>query len=216
MERWLIIELAAGIVGSAFLAFLGWLMQHRKKSGAILVGSNAAAGSALCILGTLIGRQLGENTGGWIGLLAGMVLSAVLFPPRLAGFAKAKSRMPFVLAWVGLCVLCVIGYLLGDWPGLAMVPLTTVVIMLWLLYRFSKHVLPVHDVESDRVNVFRCVLTFLLGTNWTFYFVKDGKTETRVKGNAFRQFFAGPGFVYVEPDHAAYVTDSVTLTGIGG
>jgi len=216
VESWLVIELAAAVVGTAFLALLGWLMQKRKLGGAVLVALTVAASAGLCILATFVGRQLGEDRGGWIGLIAGMLLAAVLFPPRLAAFAKAKSAWPFVHIWLGLCVLCIVGYLLGNWPGLALVPLTTVVILLWLLYRFSKYVLPLSDKKGQQVDTFRCVLTYLLGTNWPFFFVKNGKTEVRVAGDPFRQFLAGPGFVYAEPDHAAYVIDSVALTRIFG
>lgn len=286
MERWLAIELGAAVVGTVFLAFLGWLMQGRKSGGAVLVGLTAAMSSALCILGTALGRHLQENAGGslgnvlaeerggWVGLIAGMLLAAVLAVPRLAGFARARTVWPFVFSWLGLCALCIAGYLLGDWPGLAMVPLTTIVILLWLLFRFSKWVLPLPQplpppkpevkkkqmnlsdriraiiqglksrVESmykasvgasrrvlaflrhprkngyhprpEQVSAFRCLLTFLLGSNWPFYFVQNGKVEKRVDGNPFRQFFAGPGFVYCEPDQAAYVTDAVKLTGVCG
>lgn len=286
MERWLAIELGAAIIGTIFLAFVGWLMQGRRLGGFVLVGMTAAMSSGLCILGTFGGRYLGQNAGGWlgnvlagerggwVGLIAGMLLSAVLTVPRLAGFARARTVWPFVLSWLSLCALCIAGYLLGDWPGLAMVPLTTIVILLWLLFRFSKWVLPlplpvspsppekkkeqrslsdriksfIPNLESkieglyeasirasqrvldflrhprkhgyhphpEQVKAFRCLLTYLLGTNWPFYFVKDGKVETRVNGNPFRQFFAGPGFVYCEPDQAAYVTDSVKLTRVCG
>jgi hypothetical protein len=278
VERWLAIELGAAIVGTAFLAFLGWLMQGRKTGGLVLVGMTAAMSSGVCILGTFVGRYVGENAGGWlgnalagerggwVGLVAGMLLSAVLIVPRLAGFARARSVWPFVVSWLGLCVLCIAGYLLGDWPGLAMVPLTTIVILLWLLFRFSKWVLPLPEVikhevsfferiraffrdprsgvqslykasiqayrrvlaflrhpqkngyhpRPEQANAFRCLLTFLLGSNWPFYFVQNGKVEKRVDGNPFRQFFAGPGFVYCEPDQAAYVTDGVRLTRVCG
>ena len=137
MERWLVIELGAAIGGTALLATLGWLMQRRRLSGVVLVGMAAAPGAGLCILTTFIGRLLAGNLGGWIGLIAGMALSAVLFPPRLAKFVKAHSAWPFVAAWLTICALCVVGYLLGDWPGLAMVPFATSVIMLWL--RVDRH-----------------------------------------------------------------------------
>ncbi len=216
MERWLVIELGAVLGGTAFLACLGWLMQRRKTSGAVLVGLTALAGGTLCILTTVVGYGLADSTGGWIGLFAGMGLAAVLFPPRLAAFIKAKDAKPFVFIWLGVCTLCLIGYLLGDWPGVVVVPVTTIVILLWLLYRFSKYVLPLRDPKTQQTDAFRCLLTVLLGTNWPFFFVKDGKAKKRIDGNPFRQFFAGPGLVYAEPDQAAYVTDAVRLTRICG
>jgi regulator of protease activity HflC (stomatin/prohibitin superfamily) len=54
-------------------------------------------------------------------------------------------------------------------------------------------------------------VTFILGTNYPYYFVdKNGQLEKRVDGNPFLQFFAGPGIVYTDCSHGAYVSDSLS------
>jgi regulator of protease activity HflC (stomatin/prohibitin superfamily) len=53
-------------------------------------------------------------------------------------------------------------------------------------------------------------MTFSMGTNYPYYFVdREGQVDTRVEGNPFLRYFAGPGIVYTDCHHAAYVSDSV-------
>lgn len=73
----------------------------------------------------------------------------------------------------------------------------------------------VHAVrESQWSRAFRSLLTFAMGTNYPYYFVKGGEVECRVDGSPFSQFFAGPGLVYADCDQAGYLTDGSRVKGV--
>jgi regulator of protease activity HflC (stomatin/prohibitin superfamily) len=122
--------------------------------------------------------------------------------------------------WLGYCSLGIFGYLAGGWLGLLTITLPSLVIFWAGLYREARYILPLRDNGSGQRNgdehrqAFRALFTFTLGTNYPYYFVQDGEVETRVKGNPYGQFFAGPGIIITPPDHAAYVTDGIHVRGV--
>jgi hypothetical protein len=84
------------------------------------------------------------------------------------------------------------------------------IVLFWLgLFRISAYILPLRN-KSQRRQAFRCLLTFSMGTNYPYYFVApNNNLEKRVDGNPFRQFFAGPGILHLDCEHAAYISDGV-------
>jgi hypothetical protein len=144
--------------------------------------------------------------------------------------------------WLGFCVACAIGYWAAGWVGWLTITLPSMVLFWYSLWRFSGRLLPLqiqrrprwlrryllrrlfapHKIDDQvqrerhyRYQSFRALLTYSLGTNYPYYVVKDGKRETRVDGNPYGQFFAGPGIVITEPHQAAVITDGMKIKEIG-
>ncbi len=207
----LVTELATAIAFVGMATLLGYL--GAKWMGAIMLGGAAALASILCIAGTFLGYQLRGNPGAWIGLLAGIVLAGILLARILGNIIRGRSGRFVAGLWFGFCALCIFGYLAGGWVGLLTITLPSVAIFWVGLFRISAYILPLRDRSQQR-EAFRSLLTFTLGTNYPYYFAKDGKPDKRVDGNPYLQFFAGPGIVYTDCDHAAYVTDGVNVKGV--
>lgn len=213
MEPTHLITLVATAVCTVSLAtILGYLGQ--KGMGAVMLGIGAALASGLCIAGVLFGYRFRESTGAWIGLLAGMVLGGMLGAWLLGKFIRGHSGWFIAGLWFGFCALCLFGYLAGGWVGLLTITLPSLAIFWIGLYRTAAYLLPLRDRKQQRRQAFKTLLTFTMGTNYPYYFVKDGKPEKRVDGNPFGQFFSGPGMVYTDCDYAAYRTDGVNAKGV--
>jgi hypothetical protein len=72
--------------------------------------------------------------------------------------------------------------------------------------------------DDARIPTFRSVLTSSMGTNYPYFVIEDWKTretmdkekpDPNVNGNAFRQFFAGPGIILCNCDHIAVTSDGI-------
>ena len=212
LESAIIIELTTAIAVIGMATLLGYL--GGKGLGAAILGLGAALASVLCIGGTLLGARLPGNTGGWIGLIAGMILAGILVPWALSKFILGRSRRFIAGLWFGFCALGMFGYLVAGWVGLVLITLPNLALFWWGLYVLSKHVLPV-KTQQERWLAFRSLLTFVLGTNYPFYVINERELELRVPGNPFGQFFAGPGLVLSRCDHVPVITDGVTFKRIG-
>jgi hypothetical protein len=200
---------AAGTVGLA--ALLGYLGQ--KAIGATMLAVGAALASVLCIAGALIGYRLSEGAGAWLGLVMGMALSGVLGARFLGKLIRGQSGRFIAGLWFGYCVMCLFGYLAGGWLGLLTITLPCVVIFWIGLYRISAYILPLRD-RSEQPQAFRSLLTFSMGTNYPYYFAENGRAKEQVGGNPYNLFFAGPGLIYTDSHHAAYVTDGIRVKGV--
>jgi regulator of protease activity HflC (stomatin/prohibitin superfamily) len=203
-----IVTAISTIVLAATLGFLG-----QRWMGAALLGIGAALASALCIAGVVIGYELGQSTGAWAGLVAGMALGGALGSWLVGKFIRGRSRRFIAYSWFGYCGLCVFGYLAGGWLGLLTITVPCLLVFWIGLFRISRYTLPLRD-KSQRRKAFRSLLSHAMGTNYPYYFIKDGQVEERVKGNPYGQFFAGPGLVYTDCDHAAYITDGIRVKGV--
>jgi regulator of protease activity HflC (stomatin/prohibitin superfamily) len=213
MSSILVIVGTTAVVGTALAALLGWLGQPKGRGGAILLGTGTALASGICQGGLVIGHTLAGNTGGWVGLVVGMLVAGIVVPWHLGKLVRGRSGRFMAGMWFGHCLLWVIGYLAGGWLGLLTITLPAVVIFWIGLYRISVYILP-PDHKVQRSGAFRCLMTFHMGTNYPYYFVKDGEVEKRVEGNPYLLFFAGPGIVYTDSAHATYVTDGITVKGV--
>jgi hypothetical protein len=167
-------------------------------------------------------------------LLLGILLSGILGAMLLGGFIRSRNRRFIAGVWYAYCALCIAGHLGGGWIGLLTITLPAVIIFWIGLYRLSAHLLPLRGRlgttdgkdrsgksaqhtkrdREERFQAFKSLITFSLGTNYPYYFVKDGKAEKRVEGNPAGRFFAGPGFVYTDCSHAAYVTSGILVRGV--
>jgi regulator of protease activity HflC (stomatin/prohibitin superfamily) len=233
MEPVIIIELVLTAVVTIVLAtVLGYLGQ--KLMGAAILGGGAAVASVICLAGAWAGYELGDDTGTWIGLLLGILLSGMLGALLFGGFIRSRNRRFIAGVWYAYCALCIAGHLAGGWLGLLTITLPAVIIFWIGLYRLSAYILPLREklAEKDerdrsrrsaqhvkrgreeRFQAFKSLITYSLGTNYPYYFVKDGKAEKRVEGNPAGRFFAGPGFVCTDSNYAAYVTSGIVVRGV--
>jgi hypothetical protein len=216
METVLILELiAAAVVFVALATLLGYLGQ--KWIGVFVLGVSALVASTVSLGFTLAGFTLRGDTGAWFGLLAGIVLAwplvavALKLIDLIIGIEIKKSARRFMIwQWFGFCGLALFGHLAGGWIGLLTLTIPAIAFFWIGLYRTSAYILPLRH-PSQRGQAFRSLVTFILGTNYPYYFVdKNGQLDKRVEGNPFLQFFAGPGIVYTDCSHGAYVSDSLS------
>lgn len=205
-----------GTLAEAAFILLGMAMllgySGNKVIGAVLLSFGAILVSALCIAGVLAGYTVGENSGAWLGLLAGILLAGIVMARFLGGVIRGRSGRFLTGTWFGYCALCVSGYLAGGWMGFLTITLPAIVLFWVGLLRISAYILPLRDKRdrSQRRKAFRSLITSSMGTNYPYHFVdENGRLDERVKGNPFLRFFAGPGVVHTGPDQAAYVTDGV-------
>ena len=211
----LLIAAAATILLAAVPGYLG-----QKWGGAIMLAIGAAIATGVSLGGVALGYRLDDARGAWIGLVAGMVLGGVLGASLLKQFVRGKSFWVVLGLWLGYCALGIFGYLAGGWLGLLTITVPSVAIFWAGLYREARYILPLRDNGSGKRNgedhrkALRALFTFTLGTNYPYYFVQDGEVETRISGNPYGQFFAGPGIIITPPDHAAYLTDGINVRGV--
>lgn len=208
--------ITAAVMSIGLAALSGYLLE--KWTGAALFGFLATVASALCLVGALLGYNLGGKTGGWVGLLLGVVVAGVWWGLMLTRLTQTgRSGRLAAGLWFGLCGLYIFSYLAGGLIGLLTIT-APAVIFFWIeLYRLSGHLLPLRDKRNrvERRQAFRSLLTFTMGTNYPYYFVDEESRPAKwVDGNPFRRFLGGPGFVITGCDHAAYITDGVFVKGV--
>ncbi len=232
METTILRELIAlSIATTALTTLLGLLNQG--VVGGLFLGVPAGIACSLCWGGfKLYGR---------IGLLIGILLAAFLgyFLGRM--FGKRRGGLFVAFLWLGYCAACAVGYWAAGWVGWLTITLPSMVLFWYSLWRFSGRLLPLqiqrrprwlrryllrrlfapHQIDNQvqrerhyRYQSFRALLTYSSGTNYPYYVVKGGKRETRVDGNPYGQFFAGPGIVITEPHQAAVITDGMEVKEI--
>ena len=206
------IELAVAGATILLSVVIGYLSQ--KGMGAFLLGMGALLASALCIAGTWLGWLAGESTGGWIGLIAGILISAVLAWPVGNKLTKGSGG-PFVMGlWLGYCVICIYGYLAGGWLGLLLITVPCMVLFWVGMYRISAYLLPLGEPKQQHPSAFRSLVTFTMGTNYPFYVAQEGKLDERVKGDVYNQLFAGPGVLITRADQTAFRESGIKVLGI--
>ena len=206
----------ATVMAVGMATFLGYLGQ--KLLGAIILGYQALFASILSLIVAALGYSVGGGFGAWFGLLGGIILAGLWWARAFGKVTRISRSGRFVFGvWFGYCVLCILGFLIAGWVGLLTFTLPTTLFFWWGLYHISGHILPLHNPKDrrERHKAFRTLLTFTLGTNYPYYSVDEyGQPEKRVEGDAFRQFFAGPGFVVTNCEHVAYITSGVRVGGV--
>ena len=212
-ESAITIEVAVAAVLIAASAGVGYRSQ--KGMGAAMLGAGAFLASLLCIAGTWLGLEIGDELGGWVGLAAGILLAGFLAWKAGNKIVRGKSGRFAAGLWFGFCALCIWGVLAAGWLGLLALTLPTILIFWIGLYRISAYILPLEDKSKQRPVAFRSLLTFTMGTNYPYYVARNGEIEERVPGNAYNQFFAGPGIVRVDCDQAVYISDGIKVKGLG-
>ena len=225
-----ILELAALSIATIALAtLLGFL--GTKGLGAFMLGLGSSIASLLCLVSFMLS--------GWAGLLAGVLLTALVgyFVGRM--FGKRRGSFFVAFLWLSFCAACTIGYWAAGWMGWLTITLPSVALFWYSLWRFSGRLLPIErqswwllrdlerqlfaprpfddDIQRERhhrYRAFRSLLTFTAGTNYPYYVAEDGKLEKRVDGNPFGMLFAGPGIVITEPHQAAVITNGMEVKDI--
>jgi hypothetical protein len=216
MESAIAILVAVGMaVGMALV--LGFFIQ--KWGGAAVLALLALVGAAITMACAWLGYSLLlSRTTGWIGLIIGLLVAGGILAFAFSKITEVARSSRFAAGlWFGYSALCIFGYLAGGVMGLFTITLPGV-LLFWLgLYHLSSDLLPLRNKtnKTERNQAFRSLITFTLGTNYPFYSVDEySQPIKRVNGNAFLKFFAGPGLVITDANHAVYVTDGVFVKGI--
>ena len=212
-----IISLAvSSILVIGLAAYLG--RRGQKHQGMSLLGFLAAFGSSLCAAGIVLGYSLAGTIGAWSGLMAGMIPSAFLINFALSHYTRIKgSGRPAALAWAGYWLLFMFSYIAGGWIGLFTIGLPAIALFWVELRRMSSEILPLRDKQdkAEQGNALRALITYTMGTNYPFYFIgEDSRPVKQVDGNSAKKYFAGPGFIITDADHAVYITDGVNVKGV--
>jgi hypothetical protein len=105
--------------------------------------------------------------------------------------------------------------LAGGWLGLPTLALPSFFIFWLVLYRVSQYILPL-EPANGRTDAFRSLITFMMGTNYPYFLVRNGTAETRVNGSAFSELLAGPGIILADCDQAAFIATSTAVADIHG
>jgi hypothetical protein len=187
--------------------------------GAILLGGflQKGCGIFLFIVATLAAVgicYLGAWLHGWIGLFIAVLV--VGMGGALAGGKIGGSRGAKVVAllWLLFSSSALVGYWIGDAPGVVVVSLATMILFWATLRLFSGYLLP-HEASppdrSERTAAFRSLLTYSLGTNFPYLVMKGRELEERVAGKPYQSFFAGPGVVLTGCDHIVVLTNGANM-----
>lgn len=206
--------IAVGLVFFMFQLLFGFFLQQ--GMGAFLLGVSAAVAVATSVAIAIGGYALMGGVGAWLGLLVGVLLALPLVALSakllnlITGISIVKGVRRFMIRqWFGFCGLAIFGHLAGGWVGLLTISLPAAVLFWTGLLRTSEYTLPLRD-GKQRWQVFRSLLTFIMGTNYPYYFVQEDELlHKQVDGNPLLAFLAGPGIVYTDCDHAVYASDSV-------
>ncbi len=183
--------------------------------GAVLLGGflQGGCGIVLCAAATLGAAglcYLGASLYGWVGVSVAVLavgLAAAVVGKKIGGNRGAKL---VALLWLGFSSSALVGYWIGNAPGVVVVSLATTILFWITVYILSGYLLPLQD-PSERTAAFRSLLTFSLGTNYPYQVMKDRELELRVEGKPFRGFFAGPGTVITGCDHIVVLTNGRNL-----
>jgi len=193
------------IATSCVALVLGFLSERDLIGTGMLAGATLIAG-LLCFGGARLG--------GWIGLLAAILL--VVYPAYRVGKSFGKERgAAFVPAlWLGYCASCAIGYWAGGTPGFLTITLPSLVIFWGGLFLIAPHLLPLRD-RGRWIKAFRSLVTFNLGTNFPYHVLEDRDLKERVSGNPYGRVFAGPGIVLTDPAHAPIIWEGLRFKDVG-
>ncbi len=183
---------------------LGYFMN--KLAGAVILFLLSTIATTICFIGALLYGQLGL-----ISAIAAIAVLAVVVGSRLSGRRGARCVS---LMWIGYCIFCAFGYQTNGAVGLITITLPSIVLFWVCVYFAAQQSLPIGHSVSHRLLAFRALLTYTLGTNYPYYDVKNRRVTLRVRGNPFRQFFAGPGIVMTSCDHAAVIVDGTKIKGV--
>lgn len=145
MEQGIVIELAvAGITILVSLA-AGWWVE--RGTGAFFFGIGAVLASVLTVGGTYLGFSQWGSRGGWIGLIAAVLLVAALARVAVSVVLMGLKGSFVAGIWLGYCSFCIAGYLAGDWIGLITITIPALAVFWIGLFRVSAYVLPLRDWE---------------------------------------------------------------------
>lgn len=196
--------------------FLGYFLS--KMMGTLLVQVFAMLTALVCIYSAVLLGGLNE----WLAALGLLVVMILIGTIGARFFSKAILRgqgaKPVGILWLGFCATCLIGYWVAGRLGTFTITLPTLLIFWGFLYYLSRFILPLQN--DQRSQAFRSLITFTLGTNYSYYVIEDWRNQEnceqqtpdpRVPGNAFNQFLAGPGIILNDANHVAVTTTGFKL-----
>jgi regulator of protease activity HflC (stomatin/prohibitin superfamily) len=204
-----IIAIAAPIVA----LLLGYLSE-KSFFPAIVVGGATAVACLLCILGAELGAKLGGEHWAWAGLLVAILLVTFLAQRLGKGLGKERGAIFVPGLWLGFCGSCAFGYWVAGGLGLLTITAPSILIFWAGMAAISRHLLPLRE-RGQWVKAFRSLFSFSLGTNYPYQVLEDRELATRVPGNPYGQFFAGPGIVLTGPAHAPIIWEGLQFKRIG-
>jgi regulator of protease activity HflC (stomatin/prohibitin superfamily) len=196
-----VIALATTVIA----ALLGYISE-RAPRGVAMLGAYAAVAGGMCFAGALFGK--------WIGLLAAILLVTLLANRIGRRFGRERGAVFVPALWLGYCASCAIGAWAGDWLGLLVITLPSLIVFWGGLFAVSHFLLPLTD-SSQWGTAFRSLATFALGTNYPYFVLEERELAPRVPGYPDGQFFAGPGIVLTDPAHAPIIWSGLDFKRIG-
>jgi regulator of protease activity HflC (stomatin/prohibitin superfamily) len=206
----------AAIICAGLAALLGYWGQ--KWLGMVSLAFLALVAIFLCLMGAMLGYTIAGESGMWPGLIISIVVAGLVWSVSMRLITHAKRGGRFAAnGWYSFAALAILGYLAGNWVGLLTLTLPTFLLFWGGLYFVAGRILPLRNPKDrvERRKAFRSLVTFNMGTNYPYYFVNEhSQLKEQVKGNSFLTLFAGPGFVYTDCDHIAYVSKGISVSGV--
>lgn len=192
------LETTVGIIAAvtSAAAFPLGILLERTALGTITLGLLTTLACGLATLGVRLG--------GPIGLLIAIGLVALLAILVGAGLGKGRGAVFFPTLWLAFCASCGLGVWAGGMAGLLTITLPSLVVFWGALFVVSRCLLPLCG-SGLWGQAFRSLFGFCLGTNRPFRVFEGRELKTRVEGNPYGQFFAGPGLVLTGPAQAPIV-----------
>lgn len=122
---------------------------------------------------------------------------------------------------LGHLTVLLIGWLLGRWFGIAFVSLPMLGIYYFLIYRFAEVIIPASDPENrdEKWQRFKILAWYMWGKQFPIIIVDDQtgmNVETRIKGDAFEDFFGVPGYIWTHMPQAIGLTNGTNFSRVEG
>ncbi len=206
MATVILAEVAVASVAVFLAAILGYFFDKYLCCFMLTLLTTISCG--LCILGTW--------HWGLVGLLGTILLVGVMGAGLGYKLSKRRGAWTVGLSWLGFCATCLFSYWAAGWVGLLTITLPSLILFWGGLVFISGYILPLQD-SSQRIQAFRSLLTFRLGTNYPYYVVEDWKRdplEPRVSGKTSQPLFGGPGIVITSCDHLVTISAGISFEGV--
>ncbi|MFH1636455.1 MAG: SPFH domain-containing protein, partial [Chloroflexota bacterium] len=192
-------QLAALALAATIMA--AWIGSRLDRFGVVMLGAPAAFFSVVCIAAGLLW--------GWPAALAAVLVVEIIAIWGGKNIFQSSGVKSIGVLWLWYAAIGALVYLNKTWFGLIAIALPAFVILWGGLFLFSGSILPVKGAEQ-RMQAFRSLLTFTLGTNFPYFIIQDWKKEEkpipRVDGNPYSRYLSGPGIVLTSCDHLVVTT----------
>ncbi|HNT76223.1 MAG TPA: SPFH domain-containing protein [Anaerolineae bacterium] len=215
VNTYLVLEV--GLWTSLLAASVGYYLS--KAQGAGLLAFFAAAATALCMwVARIPFYPFGLRNTSWMLALAIGVIGIGLAWIFSKFVLESDNPLPLIVLWFEYTLSCWLGYMLAGRAGLLLITLPSQLLLGGGLYVLAGIILPLERGQHGQA--LRSLITYNLGTNFPYYVIEDWRTRetlgekkpgARVPGKVSRDYFAGPGIILNNSDHAAVTATKETF-----